>query len=92
MSSETDPGTSNAGGSLGWSVEGSPVSQLSLRPIIPTEMMSSDTSVESSHEAGQGTEDDLPVNPRSLINRDLKAELRDKQSVTSDGVDASENQ
>ena len=77
---------------MGWSVEGSPVSQLSIRPIILTEMVSSDTSVESSHEAGQGTEDDLPVSPRSLINRDLKAELRDKLSVTSEGVDANEDQ
>ena len=47
-------------------------------------MVSSDTSVESE---AQMLDDDLPANPRSLINRELKADIRDKQSLSSDGVD-----
>ena len=80
MSIETDPGTSNAGGSLGWSADGSLTSQSSLRPIIPTEILSSDTSVESSHEAGNRLED-IPSNPRSFTNRSLKSSLQSKLST-----------
>ena len=86
MYDETDLGTSNAGGSLGWSVDGSLTSQSSLRPIIPTEILSSDTSVESSHEAGNRLED-IPSNPRSVTNRTLKSSLQAKLSASNSDVE-----
>ena len=88
LSEGTDPGTSNAGGSLDLSTDGSPTSQSSLRTIIPTDIVSSDTSVESSLEAQAGTGlEDLPSNPRSVTNRSLKLSLQAKLSASNSDVD-----
>ena len=73
---------------MDWSADGSPISQSSLRPIIPTEIMSSDTSVESSLEAQAGTGlEDLPSNPRSVTNRSLKSSLQAKLSESNSDVE-----